>query len=466
VTAADGRPPARPREPGPGLAGALGPREAVLRAGVAVGLAVLAVAPRVALQPFLGEQGRWILPTLAVAISATFLGLWPGLITLLVAAIATVTLVVSGSLTMDDTLALTLFAATAGAVLLLASRVRDAYAESRRNEVAATSRAGQLDAILRSMPDQVFVHDRSGRAIAANEPARAASGSLPDLAGVLARYGLDGLPLDGPVEAEDRTVPDRWAEVTATVALDGEASILVIQDVTERRHAAERQAALATMFSHELRTPLTIIGGYAALLRARRVAPEVASELLDGIDAESGRMRALIDDLLVLARGGAGEAIDREPVVVRPLIEEAVRSEAARLGVQVDLTLPAQLPLVDVDRDALGHVIRSLLANAAKYAPGSPVHVLAAAGEDGGPVVVRIRDEGPGIAPGDEERIFRLFYRSPAARGIAGSGVGLYVCRALLEGFGGRISAASASEGGAEFLLELPRFVDEDAPGD
>jgi signal transduction histidine kinase len=113
------------------------------------------------------------------------------------------------------------------------------------------------------------------------------------------------------------------------------------------------------------------------------------------------------------------------------------------------------LPPVDADPDRLERIVVNLLANALKYAPGrSPVHLKAS--PRGGEVLISVRDEGPGIAPEDLPYIFDRFYRSDSVRGSEGLGLGLYICRKLVDAHGGRIWVESSRGGGSEFLVALP----------
>jgi two-component system sensor histidine kinase KdpD len=140
-------------------------------------------------------------------------------------------------------------------------------------------------------------------------------------------------------------------------------------------------------------------------------------------------------------------------------LEEIVGSVLQRLEPQLEgrtviTVLPDNLPPVYVDDVLLGQVLMNLIENALKYTPeGTPLEL--AAEEAEGAVSVEIRDRGPGLVPGEEERIFEKFYRGPV-KGARGAGLGLAICRAILEAHQGSIEAFNRAGGGAVFRLRLP----------
>jgi len=253
-----------------------------------------------------------------------------------------------------------------------------------------------------------------------------------------------------------------------------------VRDITERKEAdlerarrleAEREAArlrdaFISVVSHELRTPITTIFGGTRVLsrRWREMEPAARDALLGDVSGEADRLYRMVEDLLVITRveRGSLEAGD-EPVALRPVVERAVASERSRSpGVAFEARLPPDLPLAQGDEMYVEQVLRNLLANAAKYGgPGSRVSVVAAADRDA--VRLSVLDEGPGIDEAEAERLFELFYRSPAtAPTVSGAGIGLFVCRQLAIAMGGVIRARNRPAGGAEMELLLRRH-DEDA---
>jgi K+-sensing histidine kinase KdpD len=233
--------------------------------------------------------------------------------------------------------------------------------------------------------------------------------------------------------------------------------------VAAERRAAELREAFNSIVSHELRTPITAIYGGAKILarRDRVMADSTRQELLDDLEEEADRLYRLVEDLLVLSRSERG-TVERadDPVLVQRIVERVIRSEGPRWPQVTFESETAMAPTARGDETYVEQVLRNLLSNAAKYSPaGSAVRVIVDESSEG--VRVRVLDEGAGIDPGEAARLFELYYRSPATSGkVAGAGIGLYVCRALVEAMGGRIWAAPRSHGGAEFGFILSRFED------
>jgi signal transduction histidine kinase len=227
---------------------------------------------------------------------------------------------------------------------------------------------------------------------------------------------------------------------------------------------AELAAALAAQqrfvadASHELRTPLSTIRTNAEFLRERPDATaEDRAAAIGDVVAEAERMSGLVDGLLVLARADAGVAVQRRPVDLRALaVEEARRIRAS--GRTRDETQAVQVTehgaaLVSGDPDALGRSIRILLDNAFRHGK-APVAVSVT--QQDGRVRVEVRDAGPGLPKGSEDRIFERFYRADPARSGEGTGLGLSIARAIVEAHGGTIRAQNADGGGAAVTIELP----------
>lgn len=249
-------------------------------------------------------------------------------------------------------------------------------------------------------------------------------------------------------------------------------------DLTDSREVARRQAehasemqrtrefrdAFVGVLSHEIRTPITTIYGMSQLLIKRRHSldsDEVAG-LLDDIERESDRLRRLTEDLLVLSRAEGGRLqLASDPIVLSHLIRKTVESEGVRAtGRLFTVEAGPGLPLVLGEEVYVEQVVRNFVSNAVKYTqPGTPVSVRATSEERG--VAVRVIDAGPGLPEGPPDRLFELFYRAPNAIGhTPGAGIGLFVCRQLIESMGGRVWAAPASSGtGAEFGFWLPGAV-------
>lgn len=231
-------------------------------------------------------------------------------------------------------------------------------------------------------------------------------------------------------------------------------------DINERKEADELRDLFIGMLSHELRTPVTSIFGGAQLLRRDGLDGAARRELVAGVVAESERLERLVENLLVLARVERnGELGGRDPVLLRPLVGRVVGAERrSHPEATVRVSVEPGLPPAVGDEASVELCLRNLLSNALKYGPREgPVDVRVA--RHGEEVGVTVEDRGPGVPEEGADRMFELFYRSPAARrSAAGAGIGLYVVRALVGSMGGRPWARSRPDGGAELGFTLPVF--------
>lgn len=261
-----------------------------------------------------------------------------------------------------------------------------------------------------------------------------------------------------------RTFP---VEVTLTdVEFDGAHSRLaVVSDVTWRHEEGAMRDRFIGVLSHELRTPITsIYGGTQLLLHRAGLDGATRDELLGDVAAESERLLRIIENLLVLARIERGaDVADIGPVMLHRILPEvAEREHAMWPNLSLTLDIPGSLPLVAGDEASISLVLRNLISNAAKYAGADANVQVEAAADPTGAVAVRVTDDGPGIDPGEAEDLYTLYFRSKASAGAPGSGIGLFVCRQLVEAMGGRTWAIRAAGGGAEFGFTLPGYADED----
>jgi signal transduction histidine kinase len=239
----------------------------------------------------------------------------------------------------------------------------------------------------------------------------------------------------------------------------------------EVRAAVEARDEFLSVAAHELRTPVTTIKGFAqGLQRAQRrgrADPERVARALEQIDRASTRLNNLVGDLLEIGRIRSGRfTLRRQNLALAALVREVVERHRAMAGGAHRLTvdLPGVGPTVRADPERLEQVLGNLLDNAVKYSPeGGEVRVSLRA--EGAGAVLTVRDEGIGLPPGAEEAIFEPFGRAANAQAgqLPGMGLGLYVCREIVDLHDGRIWASSAGEGeGATFSVWLPT-VDEGA---
>lgn len=234
-----------------------------------------------------------------------------------------------------------------------------------------------------------------------------------------------------------------------------------------RRSEAEREAqdinrAFIGVVSHELRTPITTIYGGAKMLGRLDADDRERAGILTDLEADAERLYRLTEDLLVLTRLERHDLeVASEPVLLSRLIERVVASEMKRWPVmEAKVALPVELDPVAGEDNYVEQILRNLIGNAAKYSPaGSTIDIVVE--PEGDEVAVRICDRGPGIRDEDPERLFSLFYRSPAtAQQASGAGIGLFVCHELVRAMGGRIWARRRPEGGSEFGFALRRYVE------
>ncbi len=215
--------------------------------------------------------------------------------------------------------------------------------------------------------------------------------------------------------------------------------------------------------SHEFRTPLTSIIGYVELLLEEETERE-GREFLGVIDRNAQRLLDLVSDMLFAARLQAGElALQALPVDLGALVEESVlaarpRADAARVDLHV--RSDASLPDVAGEQGRLAQVLDNLISNAIKFSPeGGEVEVLLTRRDDA--VVLEVSDNGIGISEEERDRLFERFFRSQTAleRQISGTGLGLYISKAIVDAHGGRIAVRSVVGEGTTFVVELPVAV-------
>lgn len=236
---------------------------------------------------------------------------------------------------------------------------------------------------------------------------------------------------------------------------------LALQREAERRAGSIRDA-FVDIISHELRTPITTIYGSSKILRRRGglLTDESRDQLVGDIEAEADRLHRIVEDLLVLSRAERGRIeLGDEPVLVGHVLRRAVTAAAGRNPAhRFELELPPSLPSVRGEETYLEQVVGNLLSNASKYSASGSI-VRTTAETDGEVVRVSVIDQGIGISAEEAGRLFDLFYRSPdVARTAEGAGIGLFVCRSLVEAMGGRIWARPGPGGGSEFAFELPIY--------
>ena len=222
----------------------------------------------------------------------------------------------------------------------------------------------------------------------------------------------------------------------------------------------QMRSEFVSLVSHQIRAPLTNMRGAAERMQTDCPAmTTTCSRMFTILDQQVARLDQLVQDVLNAARIEAGDlALDLEPISVLPIAQQVVDQIRARASNRpFCLPIKAGLPLVFGDRLRVAEVLANLLDNADKYSPpGKDVMVEVRA--DQTEVTLSVRDYGPGLPSGDLARVFEKFYRADSSDSQAtyGYGLGLYVCRRLVEAQGGRIWVENAPGGGAVFFFTLP----------
>lgn len=386
----------------------------------------------------------------------------------------------------DDSVLLTLLGAqTVGAVdreLALHERTSLVSQLQRTTDALEESRhllesEARFRVALEAHPSPIVVADEVGRIAYANAVAESAFGydqdafralTLPQLIGDHAEGRHNGNVAAGFIEARRRdgtTFPAELA-LRSFEHLGEYLQIAVLVDITERLEAEQLREKFIGVLSHELRTPVTAIYGGSQLLLSRweTMDPASARELLEDIAAEGERLHRLIENTVVLARIERGRELrGADPVLIQRVLPRVVERERSLWpAIAITLSVPPNLPTVTGDETYLAQVVRNLISNAAKYA-GANGEIEVVASSTGDTVEIRVLDRGPGIDPAAADRLFELYYREPSmSLATPGAGIGLFVCRQIVQSLGGRIWARPRPGGGSEFGFSLRVYAADD----
>jgi two-component system sensor histidine kinase KdpD len=250
-------------------------------------------------------------------------------------------------------------------------------------------------------------------------------------------------------------------------------NLKLLEVEAESRHEAERANEIKTeflaMISHELRTPLTSIIGFTTTMLADDVnwEPEEQKDFVQTIQHESFRLQELIDHLLDLSRLDAG----RLPIQLKShslqeiLLEASPQLTVLTNGQQLTTHIPENLPPVFVDDKRIAQVLVNLIRNSATYAPkGTEINI--SAGVRSNSVQINVNDQGPGIQPSERKRVFQAFRRgvSEETGSAKGAGLGLAICKGLVEAHGGRIWIRKKTSPGTTVSFTVPLVPKQ--PGD
>jgi PAS domain S-box-containing protein len=260
-----------------------------------------------------------------------------------------------------------------------------------------------------------------------------------------------------PVEVQGE---ERWLSLSAVRFPGG--TVYAFRDLTDERAVEQMKTDFVSTVSHELRTPLAAIYGAAMTLRRRDVTVDESQRdrLLEVVSSEADRLARIVNDILWASRLESGRmsiAIERcDATAIVTEVVDVLRARAPE-GIEVSVKKARGVPDVAADPDKLRQILTNLIDNAIKYSPdGGNVEI--EIGRSGGRVRFRVADEGLGVPPAEQDRIFEKFFRLDPnlTRGVGGTGLGLYISRELVTRMNGRIWLDSDGRAGSSFFVELP----------
>ncbi len=353
----------------------------------------------------------------------------------------------------------------------------------------------KLRGVLNSMTDGVFALDRSGRIILFNRAASELTGrTTMSVAGQLAEKVM-------PFRQDGELVMTRWlashpgsgrrigewrglelyredgaslfVDVQAVTLQDdpnGIAALVTFHDLTKSRDLEEMKVDFVSLAAHELRTPLTEVRGYLDILEHEPLGlREGGKELVERATNSAARLSALVNNLLGVARIEHGElSLRPEPLAWRSFCEEStakLRDQAAGQGRRIRFDIDNDLEQVCADPISAGEVLTNLLANAITYTPARSGEIIIKARRRGREVETTVSDNGPGIPKEAQRKLFNKFYRVEGLKTTHGTGLGLFICKSIVEAHGGHIWVESEPGHGSTFGFTLPVAIAEKRQG-
>ncbi|MDP2726104.1 MAG: ATP-binding protein [Dehalococcoidia bacterium] len=344
-----------------------------------------------------------------------------------------------------------------------------------------------LEAVIRNSADGILIVDRDQRILGFNPALEGMAGwrveevqgrscqevlrlaAAPDVQENLAFFQTEGHDGLCPVEALLLTRDGRHIAVEANYsAIHGDSGevlggVIGLRDITARKEAQELQSTFLSVVSHELQTPIAIIEGYAGILSEEglELPKDQLQQKLRVIREESRLLSKMVENLLYASRIQAGGLeLRREPVDLPSLSRRvAQRMEPISKKHTITIDLPHPFPTVMADYERVQEVLTNLLDNAMKYSPKGGT-ILIEGEVRSGEVAISVVDSGRGIPQADRERVFdRFFRRGGGLTNMAkGTGLGLFICKSIVEAHGGRIWVEPDPGGGARFRFTLPRL--------
>lgn len=276
------------------------------------------------------------------------------------------------------------------------------------------------------------------------------------------RLGVLALVPDGqfPFRTDQRDFLELFCKQTSA-ALERVRLSEAAKAATLRAQTEAMRASLLSAVSHDLRTPLATITGAATAVRDEDLSEATRAELIQSIVGEATRLERLVANLLDMTRlESGGVLLKRDWVPLDEIVSSALTRLEDRLERRVvTVDIAADVPLMFVDPVLFEQLFVNLFENADKYTPlDTPIEVQAFA--EGPLVAIELCDQGPGIPPGAETKVFDKFFRGPQV-GVPGAGLGLPICKAIVDAHGGTIAAENRASGGAIFRIVMPKIEGE-----
>jgi two-component system phosphate regulon sensor histidine kinase PhoR len=332
----------------------------------------------------------------------------------------------------------------------------------------------QLAEIVDRSSDGIFTLDRAGSIESWNPAMEEMTGVLaPDMVGTGGMAQFAPRDADGKLVRFDRwpeeAIPtdvlistpggERWLGCSSAVGGGGETLVVVARDITRAREIDRMKDDFIATVSHELRTPLATIRGFTELLEPPNViSDDVRSQVLGRIRKGTHRLERLVANLLEVSRIDARRSVEVVPTeldlvdIVRRVMDEVQESWPDR---QIEVDTGSRSWRVGGNLLSLERILINLLSNALTYSDDGTVLLKIRSEGDSG-VALSVRDHGPGIPKGDQQRIFERFERLDTPSQKAGTGLGLYIARGLASSMGAELDVQSEPGQGAEFTLHLP----------
>ena len=362
---------------------------------------------------------------------------------------------------------------------ILSGQLAVAVVNARLYQQAEKERL-QLTAVLETTPDAVILIDTEERISLANPAAEVVLNRSADEAlGELVEECIESqelLDLLAESEPESRSVEIRldqgqilYASISDIQSLGEGASgrVCVLWDITHYKKLDTLKSEFVSTVSHDLRAPLTLMRGYATMLSMVGAMNEQQKEFISKILSSADQMGELIGNLLDLGRIEAGVGLDVETIAFDSILDSVMdtyRPQAVNKQITLDVEIEEEMEPVEVDATLIRQAIANLVDNALKYTPAEG-HITIHADQQEGFQIVQIKDNGPGIAPTDQARLFEKFYRARRREtlNVKGSGLGLAIVKSIVQQHGGRVAVESKLGEGSTFTIWFPIHQPDEA---